>query len=142
MVDLDERIAASEGKTPAQLINDNGESGFRSIESNTLRHLLEAGAASVIALGGGAWIEQHNRDVIDEFRCASVWLDVPFEMCWQRIEASSEERPLGKTRAEALERYGRRKPVYELAGIHIHVSPDETLEDLVTRIKNTLDTNQ
>ncbi|HKR22650.1 MAG TPA: shikimate kinase, partial [Pyrinomonadaceae bacterium] len=65
--------------------------------------------------------------------CLSIWLDVPFETCWSRIEASEEERPLGKTREQALLRYEQRRPVYELAKLHIE-SREETFEDLVSRI--------
>src|ERR1044072_3873467 len=82
MIDLDHSITARTGRTPAQLINQEGERAFRRIESDRLREVLESGNAGVIALGGGAWIEAENRGLIDEYGCASVWLDVPFEICW------------------------------------------------------------
>jgi hypothetical protein len=59
-------------------------------------------------------------------------------VCWTRIEASDEERPLGKTRAEAQARYDRRRPIYELAKIHIQVGPDEDLYDLASRIQDLI----
>jgi shikimate kinase len=131
MVDLDEWITAHAGRSPAQLITEDGEPAFREIESNALRDLLQAREAGVIALGGGAWIEKVNRDLIDEHGCTSVWLDTPFEICWERIAASEEDRPLGRTREEARARYDLRKPIYALAHLHIPVSPDQTLDDLV-----------
>jgi shikimate kinase len=134
MVDLDELITSRLGRSPAQIISEDGEREFREIETKALRELLQRGEAGVIALGGGAWIEETNRELIDEYDCASVWLDVPFEICWKRIEASSEERPLGKTREQAEERYVQRKPIYELAKIHIRVSADATIDELVSRI--------
>src|SRR5688500_14997164 len=115
MVDLDERITEREGRSPAQLIIDEGEKAFRAIESEVLRELLEKGTASVIALGGGAWIEEVNRNVINQHSCLSVWLDVPFEVCWSRIEASGDDRPLGRTRQQAQALYDRRRSVYKLA---------------------------
>ena len=134
MVDLDEWITSRVGRSPAQIITEDGERGFREIESNALRELLQSGEAGVIALGGGAWIEAANRELIDEYGCVTVWLDVPFEICWERIEASGEERPLGKTKDEAQVRYEGRKPVYESAQIHIRVNANETVDDLVSRI--------
>jgi shikimate kinase len=134
MVDLDDLITSRLGRRPAQIISEDGEHEFREIETKALRELLQSGEAGVIALGGGAWIEETNRELIDEYGCASVWLDVPFEVCWKRIEASSEERPLGKTREQAEERYVQRKPIYELAKIHIRVSADATIDELVSRI--------
>ena len=85
MIDLDDRITANEGRTPAQLITEAGEPAFRAIETNTLRGLLQESEAGVIALGGGAWIESANRDLIDQFGCLTIWLDAPFALCWDRI---------------------------------------------------------
>ena len=139
MVDLDESITARTGRTPAELINEDGERAFRTVESETLRDVLQSRAAGVVALGGGAWIEAANREVIDEYGCASVWLDVPFEVCWSRIETAGEDRPLGKTRSQALALYERRRPVYELANVHVSVSGREELDDLIATIQNLLD---
>jgi shikimate kinase len=133
MVDLDDQITKRVGRSPAQLIVENGERAFRIIETDTLRHVLEIGDARVIALGGGAWIQKTNRQLLGEFSCLTVWLDAPFEMCWTRIAASQEDRPLGRTRKQALAFYEQRRPVYELANVHIPVR-EENLQDLVSRI--------
>lgn len=138
MVDLDEMITARQGRTPAALINEDGERAFRSIETELLHQLLESGDAGIIALGGGAWIEKANRDLIDRYSCVSVWLDVPFEVCWERIESSTEERPLGKTKDQARALYAHRKPIYELSAVHVSAGNDETLDTLVARIEADL----
>ena len=138
MVDLDDWITAREGRSPAQLITEDGERVFRTIESKALRELLQRGGADVIALGGGAWIEGTNRKLIDRYRCISVWLDVPFEVCWERIVTAGEDRPLGRTRDQAEALYHQRLPVYELARVHIKVGPEEILPDLVSRIESQL----
>jgi len=131
MVDLDDWITARVRRSPAQLITEDGERAFREIETNALRELLQRGGAGVIALGGGAWIEKANRDLIDEYGCTSIWLDTPFEICWERIAASEEDRPLGRTREEARARYDLRRPIYALAHLHITVSAEQTVDDLV-----------
>lgn len=133
MLDLDERITTRTGRSPAQLIVEEGEAAFRSVETEMLREVLQNSEAKVIALGGGAWIQQTNRELVERYDCKSVWLDVPFEMCWSRIEASEEDRPLGRTREQALLRYEQRRPVYELAKLHIEFR-EESFEDLVSRI--------
>ena len=138
MVDLDEWITARVGRSPAQLITEDSEAAFREIESNALRDVLEAGEAGVIALGGGAWIEKVNRDLIDEYGCTSIWLDTPFAICWERITASEEDRPLGRTREEAEARYDRRKSIYSLAQLHIPVTAEQTLNDLILIINHGL----
>jgi shikimate kinase len=138
VVDLDDVITARQGRTPAQLITQEGEPAFRAIESNTLRELLKTVPAGIIALGGGAWIEETNRDLIDQHSCLSIWLNVPFEVCWARIETSDEDRPLGKTREQALTLYERRKPIYQLAAIHIQRSTDDDLEEFISRIEHKI----
>jgi shikimate kinase len=139
MIDLDDLITAREGRTPAQLITEAGEPAFRAVETNTLLELLKTNEAGVIALGGGAWIEDANRDLIDWYGCLSVWLDTPFAVCWERISASTEDRPLGKTIEQAEARYNLRKPIYSLARIHIPVNGSETVDQLVSRIEVQLE---
>ena len=138
MVDLDHSITARTGRTPAQLIREEGESAFRSIESDALREVLHAEDAGVIALGGGAWIQEINRELIDQYSGTSVWLDVPFEVCWERIETAGEDRPLGQTRSQAAALYERRRPVYQLATTHIPVRGSEELDDLILLIRSML----
>jgi shikimate kinase len=134
MIDLDDRVTEREGRSPAQLIVDEGEEPFRLIESDVLRELLETDGTCVIALGGGAWIVDANRQIIDEYSCLSVWLDVPFEVCWSRIETSGEDRPLGRTRDQAKALYDLRRPIYQLAKIHVQVTGEVDLDSLVTQL--------
>jgi len=136
MVDLDNWITSRVGRSPAQVITEDGERAFREIETNALRELLQSGEAGVIALGGGAWIEKVNRDLIEEYSCTSVWLDTPFATCWERITTSVEDRPLGKTREQAEERYNLRKGIYALANIHVPAS-----DDLISAIEKCLTTD-
>jgi shikimate kinase len=138
MVDLDDWITERIGRSPAQLITEDGEAAFREIESNALRELLQANEAGVIALGGGAWIEKQNRDLIDQFSCTSVWLDTPFAICWERIAASEDDRPLGRTREEAQARYDFRKHFYELATVHITVGSEASVDDSVSLIEASI----
>ena len=126
MADLDEVITERKGRSPAQLINDEGEEAFRVIESDVLRELLEQDSARVIALGGGAWIQEVNRELIDQHGCVSVWLDVPFEVCWARIATSSEDRPLGRTKEQAQALYNQRTPIYKLATLRVELATDLT----------------
>jgi shikimate kinase len=137
MVDLDERITQREGRSPAQLIVEDGEPAFRVVETSTLNDVLDSGEATVIALGGGAWIQEANRALIDRYDCLSVWLDAPFDLCWARIESSEEARPLGRSRDQALALYEQRRPVYQLAGVHVTIR-DEKLEDLISRICDSI----
>ena len=135
LVDLDQQIAEQHGRTAAQLIVEEGEPAFREIETQTLRELLAANAARVIALGGGAWITAANRELIEQHHGVTVWLDTPFDLCWQRIETSPQDRPLGRTRAQAEQLYRERRAVYQLAAIHLPVLAHETTAELVAHLE-------
>lgn len=137
MIDLDDQITKRVGRTPAQLIVEEGEPAFRDVESETLRYVLETGEARVIALGGGAWIQKANRQLLDQYDCISVWLDAPFEMCWTRISNSQEDRPLGRTREQALVLYEQRRPIYKLAKVHVAIG-EEKFENLISRIQSAV----
>jgi shikimate kinase len=137
LIDLDQEIAKREGRTSAQLIVEEGEPAFREIETKILREVLEEGIG-IVALGGGAWITETNRTLIDERGGLSIWLDTPFELCWQRIEATPEERPLGRSRTQAEQLYRLRHPVYQLATIRVPVMANEPLETLLDRLEAEL----
>jgi shikimate kinase len=139
MVDLDDRVTEREGRSPAQLIVEEGEEAFRLIESDVLRELLETDGTCVIALGGGAWIVDANRQLIDEHDCLTVWLDVPFGLCWARIETSGEDRPLGRTREQAKALFFRRRPIYQLAKIRVEVKGEVDLDSLIASIETATD---
>lgn len=138
MVDLDRMIANQYGRTAAQLIREDGEPAFRAVETKALHQLLETGEQGVIALGGGAWITEINRKLIDQYGCVSVWLDTPFDLCWQRIEASEEDRPLGRTREQAEQLYRTRQPIYQQATIRAQIQAGETLDNIAARLETLL----
>ena len=138
LIDLDVTIAQQQGRTAAQLIREDGEQSFRAIETKTLHAILESDRRAVIALGGGAWITELNRRLIDEYDCLSVWLDAPFDLCWQRIETSAEDRPLSRTRERAEQLYRERQPIYQQAMVRVAVEAQESVETVVARVENYL----
>ena len=129
-IDLDALISRREKRSPGKIIQQSGEDEFRRIETETLGQvLLEEStevAASIVALGGGAWTLQRNRDLISQHQGITVWLDAPFELCWERIEASGANRPLAPSREVAERLYRERRPKYELAKVHIAISETMT----------------
>ena len=138
MVDLDEVIMSTEGRSPAVWIREEGEPSFRQIETANLQRLLGRDEANVIALGGGAWIQPANRELLASRGAKIVWLDTPFELCWERIESSSEDRPLGTTREQASELFKQRYPIYELASVKIRVTAADNPREIATRVLDEL----
>jgi shikimate kinase len=137
MVDLDSFITDREGRSPAELIVQNSEPSFREIETEAMKSVLEENAARVIALGGGAWMIEANRALVAQHDCLSVWLDAPFELCWERITTSGATRPLAPDRESAQALYESRSLTYGLARIKID-SQSKRLDEIVTEVKNHL----
>jgi shikimate kinase len=133
-VDLDSFITARESRSPADLIQQEGERSFRDIETAALRKVLEQDGSQVIALGGGAWTVEENRALVESYECLTVWLDAPFELCWSRIQSGDTVRPLAPDREAAQVLYQSRRQTYELASLKLTVSEPDSPESLAQRI--------
>ncbi len=138
MIDLDYLITERERRSVPALITDEGEARFREAEQRALRVVLEMKRARVIALGGGAWTIKENRSLIAEHNCFTVWLDAPFELCWQRITGSEEVRPLAKDKEAARRLYEERRPLYALAEMRVSATEGRSIEDLAAEITAAL----
>ena len=133
-VDLDSFLTSREGRSPAEMITQDGEFSFREVETLALRDVLQEKSNRVIALGGGTWTIPANRTLIALHDCASVWLDVPFELCWQRIDATNSSRPLAPDRDTAQKRFDDRRAAYSLAQRHIAIEDGHTVAHIVEQI--------
>jgi shikimate kinase len=138
MIDLDHFIAEREGRTPQQLIDEEGEARFREKEMIALRAVLEDDTGGVVALGGGTWTVERNRTLIAEHDGLTIWLDAAFELCWQRIINSAELRPLARDREKARRLYEARRTLYGLATLRVQVTEAAGAEDIAAEIAHAL----
>lgn len=138
-IDLDSQVTENEGRSPAEIIDADGEAAFREIETLVLRDVLQNRDARVIALGGGAWTIPANRTLLGLHDCLTVWLDVPFELCWQRIIGSrSTMRPLAPDHSTAKQLYELRRPSYQLAQLRVEAPPEKQPDKIVSEIEVAL----
>lgn len=133
--DLDDDIEAAEGRTIAEVFAQDGEGRFRDAEHAALAARVRAGAAVVLALGGGAYTFARNRDLL-RGAGTSVWLDCPFERALQRV-AGFAHRPLAKDPAQFRALFEKRLADYALADVRVPVTSDDPL-DAVTKIVEAL----
>ena len=139
MIDLDSFIAEREGRSPAEIIAADGEAAFREVEARALQDILENNEARVVALGGGAWTIEANRALVAGHDCLSVWLDAPFELCWERIRSNSKTiRPLAPNRESALRLYESRRASYLLAQLRIAASAKKEIAEVINEIARHL----
>lgn len=135
-VDLDHLIVAKVGCTIGELITCEGEQRFRQLETETLLETAQK-QMLVIAPGGGAITLQENRQTMSRFG-VSIWLDAPFELCWQRIRRDAIVRPLAATEEAARERYEQRLPLYQQAAIRVAIHESQTPDEIATTIISRL----
>jgi len=134
LIDLDGFIQEREGRTAQLIIDEDGEASFRKLESQALRDALTSDNTNIIALGGGTWTISENRALINEYDALTVWLDAPFELCWERISSGNNERPLARNPEDARRRFDQRLELYELASIHVEVGGGKHTDEIITEI--------
>jgi shikimate kinase len=135
-IDLDRLIEAKAGCSVAELIAREGEERFRQLETETLRDAASL-SGLVIAPGGGAITREENRELMSRLGI-TVWLDAPFELCWQSILKDGATRPLAPDEETARGRYEQRLALYQQASIHIPInesqSPDVVSETIIDQL--------
>jgi shikimate kinase len=138
--DLDDAVRELEGRGPRELIDEEGEEYFREAETRALRHVLEEGAARVVATGGGAWALARNRSLVAAHGCLSVWLDASFDLCLRRIEGEGDRdsRPNARDTERASRLYAERLAAYRLADLSVLVTPQSSVEELAAEIAAAL----
>ena len=132
--DLDSFISEREARSPAEIITQDGQAAFRELETLALRDILQNRQAHVIALGGGTWMKAANRTMVALFDCLTVWLDTPFDICWERISNSSTVRPLAPDLETARKRFEERRAFYALANRRIAVKDADSAERVVEKL--------
>ena len=118
-VDVDQRISAVGGGSPATIIGRDGEARFREVEAAEVRKAV-AVAGAVIATGGGAVIDPLSRWAMWDAGL-SIWLDAPDAELAKRLRRSDERRPLvaGDTVAALARLRAAREPFYAAADVRI-----------------------
>lgn len=143
--DLDDRIELQQGRTVAEIFRKSGEAGFRRAERAALRQVLEEvqkGTASVIALGGGAFVQPGNAARLKAAGVPTVFLDAPAEDLWQRCQKQAgepeAERPLLQGRERFDELYQTRLRSYLKASLRVDTS-GRSVEEVAEQIIQSLD---
>jgi shikimate kinase len=107
-VDLDRVVEHSAGDSVAGIFEKEGEAGFRRREAEALAEQLNGPV--VVALGGGALAEARSLKLVKAL-AASVWLDAPLDILWQRA-GKDPTRPLAQDRAAFEKLFRARRAQY------------------------------
>ena len=128
-IDLDARITEKIGKTPSEIITQQGEPAFRDMESEIVREIsLENGC--IIATGGGAVLRSENIAALKQ-NGKVFFLDRPVAQL-----LPTQDRPLSSTREAIMQRYQERYPIYTKTA-DVVVSNDTTAVSAAQRIERS-----
>ena len=142
--DLDERIEQREQRTVSQIFRDSGEPEFRRAEHAALQDVLEeirGGAVKIVALGGGAFVQEQNATLLEASGVPTVFLDAPVEELWQRCSKQATEagteRPLLRNMDEFRKLYESRRSGYLRASLGVPTG-HRTLDEIASEIAESL----
>ncbi len=113
-LDIDQNIESRFGMTISKIFSDKGENYFRKIEEKVTLELLKK-RKSVIALGGGGFLNKNVRDEIIKNHL-SFWLNNNPKILVSRIK-NSHKRPLAfsATTNELVSLIEKRSNIYSKA---------------------------
>lgn len=84
-VDTDHLIEARTGKKISDIFQEQGESYFRSLETQTLRELLNETGQMVIAVGGGLPMQPENQPILKELGTV-IFLEAGVDTLMRRLK--------------------------------------------------------
>ena len=136
--DTDELIVKSQGMSIPEIFEKKGEPYFRETEAQTVKSLC--GKPLVVACGGGAMLNPDTADAVKKNGGKIIFIDVPFNDCYERIKGDSN-RPIvmSSTKEQLEERFRQRYGIYlknSTVRIECTGSPVENAELIVNTVKN------
>lgn len=122
-VDADHEIETAADLTISEIFERYGEAHFRDGERRVIARLID-GSPTVIATGGGAFMQEETRTLILE-RALAIWLDADIPVLAQRV-GRRDTRPLLRDKdpeTVLAELAAVRNPIYALAPVHVRSQP-------------------
>jgi shikimate kinase len=132
-IDTDKIIEKKTQMSVEKIFKYKGEKYFRDMEKEVCLSSLKEDN-SVIALGGGAFMDQDLRDIIIA-KCVSFWLDLGTADLAKRLMVS-KKRPLANGKdleKNLLSIYDQRKSIYKLANFKI-TCDEKNIQLIVSKI--------
>ena len=132
--DIDSEIEQAEGMPISQIFRERGEGAFRDLETTIIRRYVrqvQSGVPWVIALGGGALVQQANWQVLEN-NGVTIWLDCPLDRIRKRL-GSDTTRPLAADPEKLAQLFEERRPLYSRAHFRVEADCDDASE-IVGRI--------
>jgi shikimate kinase len=132
LLDSDEMVEQTTGRTVREIWDADGEPQFRSLEAAALRAALASPEPAVIAAAGGAVLSLENRELLAADDACVVWLLAGVDILLERVR-NGMHRPLLDADPEGTltEMFEQREALYrEVADAIVsvdHRSPNDVM---------------
>ncbi|MDE5600610.1 MAG: shikimate kinase, partial [Oscillospiraceae bacterium] len=120
-IDSDREIEKLKGMKIPEIFKNYGENYFRDLETDFLKSLKDS-ENLVISTGGGMMISKENAKIAKS-NGIIVLLEIPFDLCWERIKNSSRPLVVNNKKDQIKAIYDERQKIYRL-NANIAVSND------------------
>lgn len=134
-IDVDQTIENEIGHSISWIFENVGESKFRKMEETKIKELLYDHKNMVLALGGGAFLNENTRNMVKK-DAVSVWLKSSPEVIYSRVSVR-KDRPLLEGTEDKLgkikEIMNSREEFYKQADISL-ITDHGNQRDVATKI--------
>lgn len=136
-IDTDEVIVATAGKPVPEIFLDDGEAHFRALERAAVAAALIESDGGVLALGGGAILDESTRSALDGHTV--VFLSVNLTDAVKRV-GLGVGRPLLSINPRATLKHlmDQRRPLYESVAKHVVRTDGRTPAEVATEVADLL----
>lgn len=137
--DSDDLVIHMAGRTPGQIILDDGEAAFRDVEATVIADTL-LDFDGVLALGGGAITTESVRDALRDSGVPVVLLTASVEELVARI-GSTSHRPLlaGDTAARLEQLSAEREALYTALATETVDTDSASVDEIAAEVAARLD---
>jgi shikimate kinase len=140
-IDLDDVIISLTSKSVPEIFRDEGEPSFRQHETAALRHVLEQEVTkgpTVIALGGGAFVQSQNLSLLRGSAHPTIFLDAAPEELRNRCAREGDTRPLFRDENQFRQLYEARRSGYMEADLRVETG-GKSIDTIVNEVISRLD---
>ncbi|USS93165.1 shikimate kinase [Fructilactobacillus ixorae] len=135
VTDLDQVIVATAGQSIATIFAEQGEAGFRRLETQALAQ--QVARPGILATGGGVPTQAQNRFLLHRQPAPVVLLEIAPETAYERVKAD-KQRPLAKRLdlAELAALKVTRQANYQRCAdliVDANQSPDLIVDEILTK---------
>lgn len=139
LLDTDELIVKQEGRSISQIFAEDGEEGFREIETGIFKRLSDEKKEYIISCGGGAPLRSDNVSFMKK-NGVVIRLTATAETVYERVK-NNTSRPLLKS-PDPMKRIvtlmGDREEAYSVAADITVATDGKTPEDVASEILSIL----